>query len=506
MLVLYPNKELQQQLDQKTWNQAVQSWVKVLHLWLDQRDPAMVAEIVEFSNSYVHECVKTEDPVVGDSEQALRSAVFQTFLATADHPRNPQVTWEFVEIFGGSNVFKVCEYLIQGADVVPSLGIKLSRIILYSLKVENPSGHAVHMIVSGLSVILKPLMLRNQILNENWFKELQMLETSLATQVRIICEKSIGLPDFEQVKSVLDIFPQLTYSNVEGLLRQYGSPESLISALFDDSSLLDEAITDNKVSQSKSEPKIKTASTAKSDSRSHYRDDYKVSVLSRHQQDLVKDESTIQTTLRLIYQADEDERDDTYDDAEVHQAEDPSSSNLLNKIEHYLWDIYQKSPANFKRDSRKSKIRNEMRKKTEWSDEQIEGWARMLELSPRRRQVLEDRYMFKGNRPERGFFGHLKLLAGDNEIDTGLSSGVDSGQNSDDEAGTASSSVRVEETNDDKKSERAVEGKTHNTVPSAGPTSRQGQRHKTANKAKQGNHNRKAGHAKKMNKGMAGVE
>lgn len=521
MLVLYPERELRQQLDGKIWDQALESWAKVLGLWLEQRDSGMVDEVIEFSNSYVHEKAKEEVIVVSNElEKRLRSAVIEVFVATSSHSRSPQTIWEFVQVFGPCNVCKVCEFVIESSKVVQSLATKLSRLVLYSLKAQETPNQEAQLIVSGLSVIVKPLALRNQVLNESWFKELQKHSSWLSTQLRVVSEKSLGLPYYEQVKSVLDIFPQLTtYSKIERLLEQYGDPETLISVLFDDSSLLaSAAIEEKSLSQSKAElAKSAFPSKKKAAQSSHYKDDYKISVLSRQQNHaaIEKDDNAIQTTLRLIYEADDDERDDTYDDAEVNQAEDPASSNLLYKIEKYLWEIYQKTPDNFKRDARKFKIRNEMRKKTEWSDEQIEGWARMLDLSPRRRQMLEDRYMFRGNKPHKGLFGHVKLLAGDNETESAVSSGVSSGQNSDDEEASdmmpsSSSSTRKDpKINSSKKhSESALVDKpAHNNGSSSHKpaTSTQNHRHKTANKAKHGNHNRKAGHAKKMNQGMASV-
>ncbi len=51
----------------------------------------------------------------------------------------------------------------------------------------------------------------------------------------------------------------------------------------------------------------------------------------------------------------------------------------------------------FERNKRGSSSRKKIRQQTNWSDEQIEGWARMLERSPQRARLLEDKYMFRGN-------------------------------------------------------------------------------------------------------------
>jgi hypothetical protein len=99
---------------------------------------------------------------------------------------------------------------------------------------------------------------------------------------------------------------------------------------------------------------------------------------------------SVTATLRLVYEADEDERDDTYDDA-LQASDEPASSAALMKTERYLWELYSKNPELFKRDSRKNKTRGDMKRVTEWTDEQIEGWARILDRNPRRRPHLRNK-------------------------------------------------------------------------------------------------------------------
>lgn len=500
VVVEYPSKEVQTQIPADIWTGALKSWANVVQLWLEQRDEGILNDIVGFANSYVREEAKNcGSPSTNDADIILRNAVFQTFLETADQTRSPEVIWDFVRVYGSSNVSRVCGFLAHASNSVDSLGTKLSRLILFYLNLSENTVKLDHQIVSSLSVILKVAALRSHILGENWFKQLHKYNSSLASQLSRVSERALGLPDYQRVKSVLDIFPQLSYSRAERLLLRYGEPESLISAIFDDSSLLEEK---EKRKDKKQNSKVKSKTSA--GSRSSYQDDYKISVLSKKPDGLEKDDKTIQTTLRLIYQADEDDHDDSYDDAEA-LSKEPASSSLVNKIEQYLWDLYQKSPAHFKRDSRKSKIRSEMKKKTEWSDEQIEGWAKIIEISPRRRHILEEKYMFRGNKPERGFFAHFKQQLGDNEVE---SSGVESGVTSGVESGP-----------NDTEDEQRLSGPSRSTNPSgpsqsatasnkSGPFEppKRNQRHKTANKVRQANHNRKAGHAKKMNEGMAGLQ
>ncbi|KAK9316251.1 hypothetical protein V1524DRAFT_36431 [Lipomyces starkeyi] len=160
----------------------------------------------------------------------------------------------------------------------------------------------------------------------------------------------------------------------------------------------------------------------------------------------VSDKQKIFDSLRLIYDEDEDERDDTYDDVDAlaHVYEDPeldykdkeeqpSSSQLPQKPveknkgkpwenkktkkeiqqlkdeeeyqsaenpnEQYLWGIYSGDKSVFETKQRGTKFRSEMKNRTSWTDEQLEGWAKVLDRDPKFRRRLEAKYIFAGNRP-----------------------------------------------------------------------------------------------------------
>ncbi|KAK9449762.1 uncharacterized protein V1518DRAFT_426633 [Limtongia smithiae] len=160
-------------------------------------------------------------------------------------------------------------------------------------------------------------------------------------------------------------------------------------------------------------------------------------------------------TLRLFYDEEEDERDDTYDDqdASTHMFEPPetefpdsvdtSSSAAMEKKniqpqrptrrfplmpqdyadmkktktelrkmkedeeyrmaenpnEAYLWSIFSGDESVFATDKRGTKFRDEMKKRTSWTDEQIEGWAKVLLRDTKFRKSLEAKYIFRGNTP-----------------------------------------------------------------------------------------------------------
>ncbi|KAG5360518.1 CUE domain-containing protein 3 [Yarrowia sp. B02] len=106
--------------------------------------------------------------------------------------------------------------------------------------------------------------------------------------------------------------------------------------------------------------------------------------------------ANLQHALRMIYESDEDERDDTYEGMEGATEEDSQANAKLDKIQQYLFQLYSSNRQVFDKLERKSKARAELKKTTEWSDEQIEGWARMLERNPRQFKMLESKQLEMG--------------------------------------------------------------------------------------------------------------
>lgn len=121
--------------------------------------------------------------------------------------------------------------------------------------------------------------------------------------------------------------------------------------------------------------------------------------------------------LEMMYEADEDEPDDTYDDQETTKGaatvggrittiadqgdveeETETAETSSDHAEHYLWQVFKQEPnALMDREERNSSRRKEIRNATKWSNEQIEGWARMLLRNPKRCRLLEEKYTVVGN-------------------------------------------------------------------------------------------------------------
>lgn len=133
-------------------------------------------------------------------------------------------------------------------------------------------------------------------------------------------------------------------------------------------------------------------------------------ILKREKKNMVRSaalkQKSLDAAMRLLYESDEDEPDDTYDDQERTTGLEDGSSSASNKgvgrqagglpvEERYLFAIYKKSGAGvFEKLERKSQLRSQIMAHTKWSHEQIEGWFRMLGQSSRRFKMFEDDYFF----------------------------------------------------------------------------------------------------------------
>lgn len=108
------------------------------------------------------------------------------------------------------------------------------------------------------------------------------------------------------------------------------------------------------------------------------------------------------------FDSDDDERDDTYDEADVGGTVDavvPSSTDAeadanakarnaaAEESEMALFHAYKSNPAVFGREAatRRSQPRASLKRETGMTDEAIEGWALMLSRDPKRMAKLEDK-------------------------------------------------------------------------------------------------------------------
>ncbi len=198
------------------------------------------------------------------------------------------------------------------------------------------------------------------------------------------------------------------------------------------------------------------------------------------------------------FDADDDERDDTYDVADAgfvvndDNPDDTDDQKRKDASEEALFRAYQGDPRSFDRDAatRRSQARSKLKQETGMTDEAIEGWAVMLGRSSQQMKQLEMKYSaLSGDQPALASTAwRAGSVTGDSDVDGGSSSswrGPSQGRG-------RGRGVRG----------RGGAGRGGNV---AGPTgekeTEQARRRKEANKGSRANHNRKDQRARKMARG-----
>ncbi|RDB30021.1 CUE domain-containing protein 3 [Hypsizygus marmoreus] len=160
--------------------------------------------------------------------------------------------------------------------------------------------------------------------------------------------------------------------------------------------------------------------------------------------------------------------------------EDAEQQPQPQNIETILELAYIRDPKVFDRDSatRREKARAELKERTGWEDEQIEGWRIMLERNPRKDKILQ-KHEFAGNQP---WIAPAPSASGSGP--RGGARGRGRGGGGGGGRGRGGGGGPGAGGGEDSTRERAWKDK---------------------NKASRGNHNRKRGHDKKMARAGAGV-
>ncbi|KAL6893203.1 hypothetical protein HDV57DRAFT_513416 [Trichoderma longibrachiatum] len=123
--------------------------------------------------------------------------------------------------------------------------------------------------------------------------------------------------------------------------------------------------------------------------------------------DVLKDKSTAPNKAAILsalaaLDPDDDERDDTYDAADVGGTVDAGSSQEADSNEELLFRAFQGDSSVFGRDAetRRSGVRGKLRDETGMADEAIEGWAVMLQRNPAQMKRLEAKYAWSGQQAQ----------------------------------------------------------------------------------------------------------
>lgn len=125
---------------------------------------------------------------------------------------------------------------------------------------------------------------------------------------------------------------------------------------------------------------------------------------------MLKDKSAAPTKAAILsalaaLDPDDDERDDTYDAADVGgtvDTGDQEANGVNDSNEELLFRAFQADSRIFARDAdtRRSATRGKLRDETGMADEAIEGWAVMLQRNPAQMKRLEAKYAWSGQQAQ----------------------------------------------------------------------------------------------------------
>ncbi|KJZ77611.1 hypothetical protein HIM_02788 [Hirsutella minnesotensis 3608] len=217
----------------------------------------------------------------------------------------------------------------------------------------------------------------------------------------------------------------------------------------------------------------------------------------RSADEMLRDKSSAPNKAAILsalaaFDSDDDERDDTYDAADVGGAVDSTNQEadgVNDGNEEMLFRAFQMDDKAFARDAatRRGNARVKLKEETGMSDEAIEGWAVMLKRNPQQMKRLEAKYAFSGQqaRLERTSWRDSPAGSGTEESDP------DGGASRGGRGGTRGGRGRGR-----------GRGRGGNV---AGPTGEKetesARRNKEAHKGSRANHNRRDARAKKMARG-----
>ncbi|CAK1365949.1 unnamed protein product [Cercospora beticola] len=198
------------------------------------------------------------------------------------------------------------------------------------------------------------------------------------------------------------------------------------------------------------------------------------------------------------FDSDDDERDDTYDVEDVGGTVDttapdgePGTAAKVTQEENdmALFSAYRSSPEMFGRsfDVRRGQARSALKKETGMSDEQIEGWAVMLQRDPKRLKRLEAQTStFTGRQTELTSTAYHGSAGNTETEDSDAAPGGRGGFQGRGRGGRGGRG-------------RGRGGSV--AGPSSDPSTANAQRKKEANKSSRANHNRRDQRARKMARG-----
>ncbi|KAG8409831.1 hypothetical protein J3458_018913 [Metarhizium acridum] len=224
--------------------------------------------------------------------------------------------------------------------------------------------------------------------------------------------------------------------------------------------------------------------------------------------ELLKDKSAVPNKAAILsalasFDSDDDERDDTYDAADVGGTVDTMNQEVdgvNDGNEEILFRAYQSDERVFGRDvgTRRGYARTKLREETGMTDEAIEGWAVMLARNPQQKKRLDAKYAFAGQQVRLERTAWRASPAGSATEDSDIDGGAGRGGGGRGRGGGGGGGRGG-------RGRGGGRGRASRGGNVAGPTGEKeteaARRNKEAHKGSRANHNRRDARAKKMARG-----
>ncbi|KAI1097893.1 hypothetical protein F4804DRAFT_146815 [Jackrogersella minutella] len=322
-----------------------------------------------------------------------------------------------------------------------------------------------------------------------------------------------------QISQIQDLFPDLGSGFISKLLDEYGdNTEQVVAHLLEDSlpSHLATADRTKELSPERSRRKSRDIAPRPTPPQPPIRhnifddDDFdklEVDLSNVHfgkrspdksAEDILNDRSSAPNKAAILsalsaFDADDDERDDTYDVADAGLVVNDGNPEDADASEEALFRAYRSDSKVFDRDAatRRSQNRTKLKQQTGMTDEAIEGWALMLSRTPQQMRQLEMKYSaFSGEQPALAPTAWRANPAGSATEDPEVAGGTNNFRGGSRGRGRGRGGVG------------RGGGRGGNVAgPSGEKDTENARKHKEANKGSRANHNRRNQRAKKMARG-----
>lgn len=292
----------------------------------------------KFTQDYIRQA--SSDPRISASAQLRKAVYILTFEYNVLVNPSMEIVWDIVMVYGLLNSGKVTEFL---KHLPPIYKPKFHKFLLHLA--QQP---AIQDLDKALSLVFTTQF--SEIITPELVRTIKGMKTDNARIIVCVAKSHMASAS---AQTLLSLFPDLKITRANELLES-ASLEEVTQKLLDDPSQI--------TGRSKSKPKYILLDKAEKNGP-----------------------NTKQRTLQMALEYLDEDPDD---DMDMAQESLSAADRRLLEQDKMLYDAFTRDPKLFDKESRKTKNREQLKKKFDWTDEQLEGWAVMVQRDPKRKAKL----------------------------------------------------------------------------------------------------------------------